>query len=372
MLHADEIIRNAGLGYQACLRASERELFQFLCGWQSMAVIALITSVMILAMIYLFSVMFRNESLKAYVKLELPEVFITVIIIAILISGVASLSNIKATSLLGSGQIANISADATLYNITERYFEVVGDDMAAWLEMDYTLGVYVDSLASATPQPRPMGVGLVASPFVGLASPFKQLLYNCSTALSIAFIINYAQLYVFLFALKASLDYYLPLGIILRSFTPTRRIGGALLGLAISFLFIFPPLYAMNALMFYGTDAPMITFRTFMYDRYANLTLFSNNTNQQGSMANYYGQKYTPGVIDLVSEGISGIGRLFSSVIGEFFTWIMVFPISVIGRAFAIGFIMPVFDILLLVQATRYISKNLGEEVDISLLTRMI
>jgi len=372
MLSADEIIKNAGVGYQACMHASDTGLSEFLCNWQSTAVLALGTSGVILAFIYIFSVMFQNEGLKNFVKLELPELLITGILIAVIVAGVSGMSDIKASSLLGEDTVAAIGNDATLYNVTERYFEAVGNDMSAWLEMNYVLGVYVDSLASATPNPRPLGVGLQASPFVGFASPFKQLLYNMSTALAIAFVINYAQLYVYLFVLAASLNYYLPIGIILRSFTPTRRIGGALIGLAITFMFIFPVLYSLNILIFYGKEGPMVTFQSFIKDRFLKLKLFTGGADEEGSMEYYYKQKYSPGFTDLIANGIGAIGKAFTSVIGEFFSWIMMFPISVVGRAFAIGFIMPVFDILLMVQATRYISKSIGEEVDISVLTRMI
>src|SRR5512143_995172 len=142
--------------------------------------------------------------------------------------------------------------------------------MSGWLQMNYVLNIYVDQMASVTPYARPLGVGLVASPLAGLASPIKQLLYNMSVALSIAFIINHAQLVVYIFSLQAFLKYYLPAGIFLRSFTPTRRLGGTLIGVALAFLFVFPALSSITYTMFYNRcdpasgGGPLVPFRSML------------------------------------------------------------------------------------------------------------
>jgi len=365
MMSAADIVSNAGVGTLACTKSGG--IFGLLCGWQMAAGSALVASAVLLAFIYMLSVLLRNDNLKNFVRFEMNEMFVTAALVVVVLMAVSMVSGLSFVSLFKPQYVPRgVAASANIYNITETYFVRVESDMSAWLEMNYILSVYMDSLASATPYPRPMGVGLVASPFAGLASPFKQLLYNMSTALAVAYIINYAQLYVYLFALAGSLHYYIPLGVFLRCFTPTRRIGGSLIGVGISFLFIFPLLYSLNFAMFYSQDAgPMETFSSFVSSS-------MNSGAFTGKVGQFYQTKYTEGVIDFVGETLGGLGRLFTTVIGDFFTLIMVLPLSTIGRAFAIGFIMPVFNILLMVQATRYISKTIGEEVDISTLTRMV
>lgn len=371
VLTAEKIIENAGVGVQACRQSAE--FFSFLCSWESVAMLALMTSVAILAFLYIFSVLFRNDNLKNFVKLEISELFITGILVIMLVTGIPGIAKLTYGSFVSvppEDMPEGVTADSNIFNVTETYFNEVGTDMGQWLELNYILGVYVDSMASVTPYARPLGVGLVASPLAGLASPFKQLLYNMSVALSIAYVINYAQLYVFLFSLQGSLHYYIPLGIILRSFTPTRRIGGALIGLGLAFIFIFPMLYSFDHMMFYSKDnSPMVTFRGFITSQVDDPSgLFSKG----GKMDTFYRENYSTGLIDLVTESIAGLGRLFNAVIGKFFTLLMVFPLSTIGRAFALGFILPAFNTMLMIQATKYISKAIGEEVDISTLTRLI
>jgi hypothetical protein len=370
MISADQIIQNSDVGAVACQKSAG--IFEFLCSWQSLAGMALVTSAVLLAFLYLFSVMFRNENLKNFVKLEIFEIFITAVIIILLIGGVGALNTVKFSTLVEFKSFPEgVTADATIYNVTESYFHQIGKDMGAWLEMNYILGVYIDQMASVTPYARPMGIGLVASPLAGLASPFKQLIYNMSIALAIAYIMNYAQLYVYLFALAGSLHFYLPLGIILRSFTPTRRIGGALIGLAISFLFFFPMLYSLNYMMFYSKEgaSPMVTFNSFVTQ---SMSYKAGDDSIAGKAEENYKNKFSAGLIDMATSTIAGIGQIFASFIGKFFTLLMVLPIATVGRAFAIGFIMPAFNILLMIQATKTISKAIGEEVDITTLTRMI
>lgn len=374
MLGAANIIQNsASVGAFACAQGGG--LSSLLCGWQSLAALALMTSIAVLVFLYLVSVLFRNENLKTFVKLEINEVLFGVLLVVVIIGLVGVVSDLSLTSILPTGyQFKDctgnpVPGDTNVYTATELYFNSTGCDMSSWLEMDYIMGVYMDSLASATPYPRPMGVGLVASPFAGLASPIKQLLYNMSTALAVAYIINYAQLYVFLFALAGSLHYFIPLGLFLRCFTPTRRIGGSLVGLGVSFLFIFPLLYTFNFVMFYSDQAsPMETFRSFVTQ--------SIDTSAQGSfggnVSSLISGKLTGGFTDFVTALFGSIGGLVTNLVGGVFTLMMVLPISVVGRAFALGFIMPAFNILMMVQATKYISKMIGEELDISQLTRMI
>jgi hypothetical protein len=186
-----------------------------------------------------------------------------------------------------------------------------------------------------------------------------------SNALAIAFVMNYAQLYVYLFVLQGALRYYIPLGIILRSFTPTRRIGGALIGLAVSFLFVFPVLYSLNFMMFFDKAGPMETLSSFTANR------FDASNGVKGAIGSFFSKKANMGALDMVVSVIGDIGTMFSSIIGEVFTLAMVLPISVVGLVAAIS-LASVFDILLMVQITTALSKSMGEEVDISTLTRMV
>jgi hypothetical protein len=264
-------------------------------------------------------------------------------------------------------------ASTTIYEASGMYFERLDRDMSGWLQMNYFINVYVDQVASVTPYARPLGVGLVASPMAGLASPLKQLLYNMSVALSVAFIINFAQLAVYVFSLAAFLNYYLPVGIFLRCFTPTRRLGGTIIGVAVAFIFIYPVITTLTYAMFYNPESgPLVTFNE-MFSHYMNdvfgrddpdnpvVSLYDQNLSETGT-----------GLIDMMTGAFGAIGRMLSNIVGGFFLMLLLLPMATISMAFAIGFIMPTINIMIFTQAAKGLSKSFGEEVDISSLTRMI
>ncbi len=346
-----------------------------LWGWAGLSALALGTSIVLLAFIYVWATLFKNASLNAYVKAELYEVLVTAIMIPLIFASVSAMGNLRMGTFLPAELIPDGSdASTPIYDAAMNYYVQVDNDMSGWLQMNYVMNIYIDQMASVTPYARPLGVGLVASPLAGLASPIKQLMYNMSVALAIAFIINHAQLVVYIFSLQAFLKYYLPAGIFLRSFTPTRRLGGTLIGVALAFLFVFPALSSITYTMFYNRCdpgsgcGPLVTFRSM-------LTQFIGDTTQGSfldKLKSFYDQNFTGGVIDLVGGLFSGIGTLFQNLVGTVFLTVLMIPVSVVSWAFAMGFIVPAFNIIVFTQAAKGLSKTFGDEVDISSLTRMI
>jgi len=349
-----------------------------LWGWAALAGLALATSAVILACIYLLGVLFRNAGLSANAKAELYEVIVTAIMIVFIYMGLGAMSNLAIGSFLPTEMIPGmdpdtglaVSPNANVYDVTAKYYRQVDKDMAGWLEMNYILNMYVDQIASITPYARPLGVGLVASPMAGIASPLKQLFYNMAVALSLAFIINYAQLVVYIFSIKAFLNYYLPMGILLRAFTPTRRIGGTLIGVGLTFLFVFPAMSTISYCIFYNpSTGPLISFRTMMVTYLAD-------PNFQDSFTSFMGhgddKDIGLGLMDLISGSLGGIGGILEKVVGSTLLTLILFPASVVAWAFVIGFILPAFNIMVLTQAAKVLSKSFGDEVDISSLTRLI
>lgn len=339
------------------------------CGyWWAIALcgFALVTSAVILAFIYVWAALFRNNELNSFVKMELYELVVTTLLIVFVLGIAGSLSTISIGKLVPSDMLpATVSPDDNIYMLSEKYFEEVGRDFDGWLNLNYILNMYVDSAASITPYSKPLGIGVVSSPLAGLASPLKQLLYNATTALTIAYVINYAQYYSFIFAVEAFMMYYLPIGVFLRSFMPTRRIGGTLMAICLSFLVVFPILTSLSFFVFYNKSGPMVTFRQFIV-QYFDGNNFMEQLSKSLNPFSYHG------FAGFLTGAVGGIGDMLQSIFGGIFVLAMVFPISIVGRVFVIGYIIPAFNILLFIQATLSLSKSFGEEIDISSLTRMI
>jgi hypothetical protein len=355
------------------------EIIGSACGGSGLTDFALLSGVAIaasaamLAALYLWASIFRNASLTTYVKSELYELFITGLLIVLIGGAAGAMSSLKVNDFLPYHLLpTDVDSATTIYQASALYFEKVGEDMSGWLSVNYILSMYVDQVASVTPYARPLGVGLVASPMAGFAAPIKQLLYQMSTALSIAFIINSAQKLVYIFALQAFLKYYLPLGFFFRAFTPTRRLGGALIGLSLTFLFVYPALTTITYSMFYNrSSGPLITFNNM-------ITQYFTDTSANGFLGvfgAFYENNFTDvgsGVSNVVGSAFGGIGHIFQTLVGSILLTVMLFPISVVSYAFAIGFVVPAFNIMILSQVAKNLSKSFGEEVDISSLTRMV
>ncbi len=347
-----------------------------LWNWFYLSGLALAASITLLSFAYVWASLFRNAALNAYVKSELYEVFVTAILVPLLFLSIGGMSNLRLGTFVPAALVPDDSSPSTtIYDATMNYFIRVDNDMSGWLQMNYVLNIYIDQMASVTPYSRPLGVGLVASPLAGLASPLKQLLYNMSVALALAFIINHAQLVVYLFSIQAFFSFYLPAGIFFRCFTPTRRLGGTLIGVAIAFLFVFPALSSITYTMFYGRCdpggsgcGPLVTYRS-MLSQFLGDTTSGSFLDR---LSNFYNTNFTGGVVNLVTGVFSGIGTLFSNLVGSIFLTVMMIPISVVSWAFAIGFVVPAFNLIIFTQAARGLSKTFGDEVDISSLTRMI
>ena len=343
--------------------------------WAGASASALTVSATLLAFFYIWATLFRNIQLVAYVKSEVYELFVSAVLAVMVIGAVGALGSLTIGAfiphdLLPVDKSGNIIPESTnIYTVTAMYYERVSSDMERWLNLNYLVNMYVDQMASVTPYARPLGVGLVASPLAGFASPIKQLLYNMTVALSIAYIINHAQLVVYIFALDAFLKYYLPMGIFFRCFTPTRRLGGTLIGVAVAFLFFFPAISVITYSMLYNNSSgALLTFWTMIESYVKDFT----SDGFLGKFTNFFSSNYSIGITDLVSAAFGGIGSLFEAVVGKLFLFFVLMPVAMVSWGFIIGFVIPAINVLLFTQAAKGLSKSFGEEVDVSSLTRMI
>lgn len=353
--------------------------------WFQLTGLALMASVFVLAVVYLFGNLFRNQNLLNAVKFELSEVFVTVLLIAavkVLTVAVCSISVYDALPIPSTTTDIGINPDSGVYEAVENYFLAVGEKLGGWMGTNYGVNIWIDQLASVTPYSRPLGVGLVATPLAGLASPLKQMIYNVMIAEAVAFIINSAQLFVFQFGTVGFLLYYLPIGVFLRSFTPTRRIGGTLIALSLVFLFFYPFLILLTSEIVFSPNSVIISFSENL-DEFGRVSPLRIGVDEDcldpdgepidcGTRDKYEERTFT-GFIKKITIGLfSWLGDVFGFLSGGVLTAAFMIPISTVGMAFAVGYLFPAFNTLMFVQAAKHLSKTIGEEIDITALTRLI
>jgi hypothetical protein len=68
-----------------------------------------------------------------------------------------------------------------------------------------------------------------------------------------SFVLSIANRFVLYYSLLLGLYFFIPIGIVMRAFFPTRRFGGALLGIGIALVLFFPFIFFINAIFLAST-----------------------------------------------------------------------------------------------------------------------
>lgn len=354
MLGAEQIVSTAATGGFWDIAAN--------CGY------ALIVSSIVLTFMYLWAVLWRNQQMVGTVKLEITELFVSAILVSFVVGLVGALSTLAADVFLPQSIIPAGAQGKNIYAISEMYFLEVKTTFVGWMETTYLFAIFSDSFARVTPYTKPLGVGFISSPLAGLGDPIKQLLSNSLLALMIAYLINYAQYLTYLFSLQAFLKYYLPFGLFLRCFTPTRKIGGSIIAVSAALVFVFPVLTVISYAIFFSSDGPIAGFNSFFSPSLLSTTLNDASKTIKETLL----KPENLSIWSLVLLPLYVIVAFIKSLFGGLFFVVFAAAGGIIARAFLIGYIMPTFNILMLIQATRGLSKSFGEEIDISSLTRLI
>ncbi|MEW5996197.1 MAG: hypothetical protein AB1657_01225 [Candidatus Micrarchaeota archaeon] len=341
-----------------------QELFAgFLPDWQLLSAAALLVSVGTIALLYLINRFFQNSEGMGWAKLELYEVFITVVIMIGVFAAADLACNVRASWLFPA---PSAPQDYNIYEASNWYLDQFSSSI-----MDITTALYglysgLDMISSMTLTGRPLGVGTQVQPTGGLAATVKPGLTNAFNVLVIAFIVNKVQIFLINFVSFGYLKYYLPLGLLARSFTPTRRIGGTVIAIALGFLFVYPfltilegeaglkPILSLrdNIIQDFWSDASGVAGNDFV-------SWWEDSTREEtlgGSAL---------AVLDFV-------GLVVRSAIGFLAFGLLYLSANAAGYAFMVGLFFPAFNTLILVTTIRYLSKSMGEEIDVTNLTRLI
>lgn len=354
MLTATEILNTASTG----------GFWEFVsyCGY------ALVVSSVVLVFMYLWAVFWRNQQMIGTVKLEMTELVVSAFLVSFVLGFVAALSSLSAETFMPPGMLPAGVQGKNIYELSEKYFLNVKETFVGWMEVTYGFAMFSDSFASVTPHTRPMGIGFVSSPLAGLAGPIKQLLLNSMIALTIAYLINYAQYLTYIFALQAFLKYYLPIGLFLRCFTPTRKIGGSIIAVVAALVLVFPLLTVISYVIFFSPGGPITSFSNFF-----NSQLLASSLGEVGDTIK--NNILNPENFSIWSVFLAPLYILWvfiKSLFGILFFLVLGAAGGIIANAFLVGYILPTLNILIFVQTARGLSKAFGEEIDISSLTRLI
>jgi hypothetical protein len=322
--------------------------------WQALCFLAIFASIVLLSLLYVAGNFFRMAGLQAWVKAEMGQLVVSALIVIMVVSIVAFLCSFDPSVLdktYSGGR--NMFAEGTEYLNWLKY----RNTEALWLV--YGQNVVVSMMMNPVYNSRPGGVGVTTQPFAGLA-PISSMLVTFMSGLTLSLLLTEMQIYILQYIQMAMLGWFLPLGVFFRCFEPTRQFGGALIGLAIGLFLLYPALLVMNEIAVKGPfDAAAAE---------------AGTVNPGSALANsdYIGLSNDfPAVGTEPSPGAGTMATNYQSVetnTANSVNWV----IKITFYTFVGAMLLPALNFIVLITGVRDISRMLGEEVDVSNLTRMI
>ncbi|MCX6777608.1 MAG: hypothetical protein NT157_01865 [Candidatus Micrarchaeota archaeon] len=269
--------------------------------WMPITFVSLLLSMFVVVIAYMIAEFMRSPQLNAWAKNELYETLLSAFLVANLVVGLA-LMNTAIGMFVGGGAIPGCTS-ARHICMAQAYFDTLvsppnwavwefinwnkgsaerndildslhddrstqlfGDVLNGYLILmigDFGLGSFVELSASVS---LPIMPGFTAisfgfMPFIGLM-PLLNGLVMVTDFVGMVIIAIYAQQAFLKFSEEQMFAFFLPLGIVLRAFPITRRLGSTIIALAITCYVIYPLTLVMN-LQIYGamqlSRPPLIT-----------------------------------------------------------------------------------------------------------------
>jgi len=268
--------------------------FDILQDWMAFAALALGTVSMLAALVYALGSALMNEKMKTWAKMELMEIFYSAIIFSLALSfipiidgavqGAYGISNVGG----GEGGICGSTATSTYVAVmqggTKTYacMDICGEQIAAdpdsvyngipschvrmgvWYLREifdetkmFAFDVYLEYMEKMLLQELTINIEFIYevagffnfTPWRGfftMGNNIRAQLFDWSVKLMM---ITKFQEVLLRFIATALFPSLFAIGVILRSFTFTRRLGGLILATALSLYFIFPSFYSFGALV---------------------------------------------------------------------------------------------------------------------------
>ena len=214
-----------------------------------LTVVIMLVMILIMAGLYMVAQVIKLPSLENFVKVELAEVFLTGIIIAIFFGGFFAAAFVA----IGPTPSAATGTNPTLYfqgpgrSVFVGDCEMIGATSTALILPIFTSGTIsfaINLVDSMRLKITPGGFGFTDSPFQGLAmltTSLDELGGILATFFAALLALNF-----FLGLIYSLFPIFLYLGIVFRAFPWTRAAGGIFIAVFIGFYIVFP-------LMIYAT-----------------------------------------------------------------------------------------------------------------------
>ncbi|MFA6214126.1 MAG: hypothetical protein WC717_02505 [Candidatus Micrarchaeia archaeon] len=335
--------------------------------WLLLSVLALVVSTLALALLYMFASFFRHPQLLVWTKFELFQLFGTAVVIAFFGVTLISVCTFDLSFLdqkspqnpqgryipVAPGQTTN------MYVIIDNYFtqlETLGYLLYGYIMYISKILIF---LSRTTVLSSPLGVGSNENPLETMGQ-VNSLLFVMLSGFITSFLLLQLQMRILDYLAFACIGYLFPLGIFFRCFEPTRSFGGTLLGLSISLFLFYPIIMVFND---YLINSDIANVKEWQKDALAQANgrvAAAGGTPDASQYSNEIGGIWDP---DNAGSYNSFAGRITNAVF-SLFRPIMVYFVAAV--------VLPIINFIVLVEIARGSTAFLGDELDVSNLTRLI
>ncbi len=297
--------------------------------WQGIAFLAASTVWVVSIFAYVLGYVLNHQKVIIWAKEQMQEAVLAMAITLFVVGFVSFLCSVDLNSLgigpacgVNSGNFVDVGFGclASMYStVMSGYLLVIGINTALSAAATITVGF------------APGGVGPIFAPFAFLAEIANSFLL-ATIALLTSLVFTMTQM--ILLKMTGSMFVILfPIGVILRSFGATRGFGGGLIAIALGFFLFYPLLIVL----FYASVTGDIS------DDFTNLNEAFKNAGPSPTSPDWF----------------MGGGLL------NYF-------VGFVGKTIMGAIILPLIMFMVLIAFVKGLSMALGEEVDVSNLTRLI
>ena len=393
--------------------------------WLNLVFLGLLGTALLMALVYMISKAMRIPRLEGWSRHEMFQILATAGL-AILMTGliygmcsfnIAFLSPDPQTGLYGGnngqevldkcGAFSLGNSGTHIYQLDVRGNPIVTPFCAAQAYLQKVKGrgefifvsmVGVNSILTQlfriTYESRPLGIGYTLEPLAGL-----QQIQNVFLVAVSGFMISYLSLLVQMrildYMVLAVPWFFMPLGVLLRCFVPTREFGGAIMGFCFASLLMFPIILVLNDVLIFSSldsvtdQAKLLNSQLYpganaqgvepsLFDPAAAGDAIDKNWGMYDSKQTAGGDwvpktqadpqapvSYFTAPDPSVPNEVVGLGS-------KEMTTTLLWPFSILIVFSIAGILLPIINFLIYIEIARGLSKLLGAEMDLSNLTRMI
>ena len=345
--------------------------------WLGLTGLALLSSLFILVLVYMFANFLRNQQLLSWTKFELFQILGTAVIVLFvafaIVPGMCSFD----MSFLGSGQTPNPyigpgGHPMNMYDIVDNYFSRV--ESVGYLIFGYMMYMVriVNLIARMTWTSNPLGIGSTDSPLEA-ASQINSIFFLMFSGYVTSFLLLQFQMRMLDYLSVAVLWYLFPFGIFLRAFEPTRTFGGMLIGLSIAIFLFYPIIMVFNSYIIDQTGMENGLQQTAKSAAdYANSQVTGGNLPNGTGAESLSPKNLTDNAGQTQLNPLTGQALSNMDVLSNGITGGVLFLLKPIMLYAIAAVVLPVLNFIVLVEIVRGSSAFFGEEIDVSNLTRLI